>query len=759
MQTTPFVSDSLGTVATAPATLAAEPRQAARALVVVSNRLPFIAERGAHGIQFTRSSGGLVAALDPVLSARGGVWIGWPGLEQEPGEPDDALVPPPGPRIRYRPVALTAREITAYYGGFSNRTLWPLCHYSIGRTRIDARTWTAYERVNQRFARVVADESTDDDQVWIHDYQLARVPHYLRRIAPRRRSAFFLHIPFPAYDVFRILPWCRQVLRGMLSADLVGLHVGAYVQHLLTCAERLLGCDVDRAAETVHFEGREVTVQAHPIGIDSAHVEGLARLAGPRTRGPDDPAQVIGVDRLDYTKGIPQRFLAVERFLERHPEFQGRFVFTQLLVPSREQVREYRDLKRELDEIVGRVNGRFSDTGWSPIRYLVRSLSPAELGALYRHADVALVTPLRDGMNLVAKEYVAAQVDDPGVLVLSELAGAAEELQEALLVNPYDVDAVAEALHRSLTMAPDERDARMTALRDRVRENSVEVWVTRFLQAAETAANRPRAIAPLDRLRRRLQPWLASRPTVALFFDYDGTLTPLRDRPEDARLPEATRQALETAARTPNLDTVIVSGRALADVKRLVGVAGLTYVGNHGFEIEGPGIAFRHPEISRYASAVEGATHELEQLGIPGAQVENKGATLSFHFRLVPEARRKAAIRRARTAIQRRGLQPLLGHQVVEGRPPVPWDKGHAVLYVLVQRHGADWPAHVRALYVGDDATDEDAFRSLHGMGRSICVGAAWDGATQADFALPDPDAVSQLLRWLAAGAFAGRTP
>jgi len=490
MHTTPVDSAGLGPATTAPATLEVEPRPAVRALVVVSNRLPFVAERGPEGIRFTRSSGGLVAALDPVLNTRGGVWIGWPGLEQEPGEPAEALVPPPGPQIRYRPVPLSAREVVAYYGGFSNRTLWPLCHYSIGRTRIDARTWTAYEQVNERFARTVAAESTDADQVWIHDYHLVRVPHYLRRLAPRRRSAFFLHVPFPAYDVFRILPWCRQLLRGMLSADLVGLHVGGYVRHLLTCAERLLGCDVDRATETVHFEGRDVTVQAHPIGIDPDYVDRLARSAGPRARGPDDPAQVIGVDRLDYTKGIPQRFLAIERFLERHPEFQGRFVFTQLLVPSREQVREYRDLKRELDEIVGRVNGRFSDTGWSPIRYLVRSLSPAELGALYRHADVALVTPLRDGMNLVAKEYVAAQVDDPGVLVLSELAGAAEELQEALLVNPFDVDAVAEALHRSLTMAPDERDARMTALRDRVRKNSVDVWVTRFLQAAEEAANR-----------------------------------------------------------------------------------------------------------------------------------------------------------------------------------------------------------------------------------------------------------------------------
>src|SRR5712692_4358510 len=637
MHTTPVDSTGLGAATTAPATLEVEPRPAVRALVVVSNRLPFVAERGPEGIRFTRSSGGLVAALDPVLNSRGGVWIGWPGLEQEPGEPADALVPPPGPQIRYRPVPLSAREDVAYYGGFSNRTLWPLCHYSIGRTRIDARTWAAYEQVNERFARTVAAESTDADQVWIHDYHLVRVPHYLRRLAPRRRSAFFLHVPFPAYDVFRILPWCRQLLRGMLSADLVGLHVGGYVQHLLTCAERLLGCDVDRATETVHFEGRDVTVQAHSIGIDPDYGDRLARSAGPRPRGPDDPAQVIGVDRLDYTKGIPQRFLAIERFLERHPEFQGRFVFTQLLVPSREQVREYRDLKRELDEIVGRVNGRFSDTGWSPIRYLVRSLSPAELGALYRHADVALVTPLRDGMNLVAKEYVAAQVDDPGVLVLSELAGAAEELQEALLVNPFDVDAVAEALATALSMPDDERRARMSALRSRVRANDVHLWVQRFLEAAEVASRRAQATvqSPVDAVERSLAPWLARRPTVALFLDYDGTLTPVAPRPEHATLLEADRQVLELAARAPNLDVVIVSGRSLADVRTLVGIPGLTYVGNHGFEIEGPGLSYSPADVEAYRADVEQAADQLEQLGLEGAWVERKGATVCYHFRQV----------------------------------------------------------------------------------------------------------------------------
>lgn len=738
----------------APVTAAVPDR--ARSLVVVSNRLPFTAERRPDGVRFTPSSGGLVAALDPVLGQRGGVWVGWPGLEQEPGDNPAALVPAAGARVRYRSVSLTGREVAAYYGGFSNRTLWPLFHYLIERMRSDASTWTAYEQVNERFARAAAEESTDDDQVWVHDYQLLRVPYYLRRLAPRRRIAFFLHIPFPAYDVFRILPWSRQLLRGLLAADLVGMHVSAYAQHFITCAERLLGCDVDRAADIVHFEGRDVSVQAHPLGIDPGHVETLARAAGPAAPGTSEPARVVGLDRLDYTKGILERMLAVERLLERSPEFRGRFVFTQVLVPSREQVAEYRSLKRELDEAVGRINGRFSDQGWSPIRYLVRSLSPTELGALYRHADVALVTPLRDGMNLVAKEYVAAQVDEPGVLILSELAGAAEELQEALLVNPFDVDAVAEALHRSLTMPPDERRARMTALRARVRENSVQAWVARFLDAAEHAAARPRSVSQLDRVRRRLQPWLAARPTVALFFDYDGTLTPIQDRPEDAQLPQATRLALESAAHTPNLDTVIVTGRSLADIRRLVGVPGLTYVGNHGFEIEGPGISYRHPDIDRFAGTVSRVATELERLAVPGAQVEAKGATVSYHVRRVPEEGRDRASRRAARIMQRRGLRVVSGKLVVEGRPPVPWHKGAAVLFVLVQRHGADWPARVRALYVGDDATDEEAFGSLRGIGRSICVGGPWEGPTLADQALPDPEAVTQLLRWLAAGAFAG---
>ncbi len=739
---------------------ATAPGPESSALAVVSNRLPFSAERRHGGLSLTRSPGGLVAALEPVLKRLGGVWVGWPGVPQEEIEAAGGLTIPQDDGVCYRAVPLSAREVSQYYGGFSNRTLWPLFHYFVGRATIDSTTWRAYERVNERFAGAVAAEARRGALVWVHDYQLLLVPYFLRRLVPDARLAFFLHIPFPAADVFRVLPWSRNLLRGMLTSDLVGFQIPAYAEHFVACAERLLGCEVDRSAGLIRFEGREVSVQAHPISVDAWAIEQLAGVSAPAPpHDGDRVAEVLGVDRLDYTKGLNERLLAVERFLERYPAYHERVRFTQLLVPSREHVAEYRQLKREIDETVGRINGRFSEGAWTPIRYFVRSLRPEDLVPLYRGADVALVTPLRDGMNLVAKEYVAAQLENDGVLVLSHLAGAAEELQEALVVNPLDTDAVAEMVHRALSMPEDERRARMSALRDRVRAHDVHAWVTRFLEAAKAAAEHARAstASPTDAVLRRLAPWLAQRPTVALFVDYDGTLVPLAARPEDARLADATRQVLEQALRTPRVDLVVVSGRSVADVREMVGLPGVTYVGNHGFEIEGPGISYRYKGLERFLAALGAAAADLEALGIEGAWVEHKGATLAYHLRAVPKAVREKVQRRAEKVLRKRGLRVVVGHYAVEGRPPVDWHKGHAVLFVVGRRHGVQWPARVRALYIGDDATDEDAFRSLKGMGRSICVSPVVPAAgTAADFRLPDPEAVVQLLRWLASGAFAG---
>jgi trehalose 6-phosphate synthase/phosphatase len=579
-------------------------------------------------------------------------------------------------------------------------------------------------------------------------------------MGPRRRVGFFLHIPFPSFEVLRVLPWARHLMRGLLSCDMVGCQSQEHADHLLSCAEQVVGATVDRERGIAYFEGRPTSVQAHPIGIDFNLFQGIAEKCRPPNPNPDPkrPVEILSVDRLDYTKGIPERLRSIETFFERYPKYRGRTVFVQLCVPSRTAVQEYKDLKREVDEAVGRINGRFSDRGWAPIRYLFRSLNQEELVAMYRSARVALISPLRDGMNLVAKEYVATQIEGEGVLILSEMAGAAEEMKEAVQVNPYDVDQVADAIQRALMMPEAERHSRMLALRHRVQAGGVQSWVENFVASAEEAADKAvlaveeRLLRPVDSVRNKLHPWLAKRPTAVLFFDYDGTLTPIVTRPENAVLSSRAKKLLSRAMRTSNLDIAIVSGRALADVKEMVGIPGLTYVGNHGFEIEGPGIEFHHEALQRFQKAVEAAARELQKIDVDGLWVERKGATVTVHLREVAPDQSVAAQRRAAAALRGHKLRVTTGKGIVEGRPPIDWNKGYAVLHVLAVRHGVDWTSRVRALYVGDDVTDEDAFRSLRGMGRSIRVGPATH--TEADFALPDPAAVIELLGWLASGAF-----
>ena len=719
-------------------------------LVVVSNRLPFEVQRGEGRSKLVRSPGGLVTALEGVLSQRGGVWIGWPGVEHDEGQPLPPMPDVDG--VSYHPIPLSGREVTQYYGGFSNRTLWPLFHYFPGRTTIDEATWRAYELVNERFAEAIVAAGDAEALVWVHDYQLMRVPLLVRRARPQQKIAFFLHTPFPATDLLRILPHARELVQGLLGADLVGFHVRDYANHFLDAAERLLGCEVDRVNGRVLYEGRTISVEAHPISIDAALQEQLAKDA-PKT-GPIPVRIILGVDRLDYTKGLRERLLAVEQLFDDNPEYRRKLVFTQIVVPSREKVDEYQAMKREIDELVGRINGRFSDPTWSPIRYLARSFPQAELAALYRDAEIGLVTPLRDGMNLVAKEFVMSQVNEPGVLILSELAGAAAELPEALIVNPHDVVAVAESLQRALEMSGDERRARMQVLRDRVRSNDVAAWARRYLESAEAAAERRASTSsPIDSTRRRLGAWLRERPEIALFLDYDGTLTPIAPRPEDARLSDDMRRAIEAAISAHDIHTVIVSGRGLADVKERVGVEGLTYIGDHGYEIEGPGMSFWQDLADPFQPQLEAALADLVSLRVEGALIERKRATVSYHVRLVPDALRQQATRDAITVLRRRRLAVLEGKMVVEGKPPLPWDKGRAVLHVLKARHGADWHAKVRAVYIGDDATDEFAFRALRGIGKSICVASPGGTRTAADFTLPSPDDVLQLLRWLTSGA------
>jgi trehalose 6-phosphate synthase/phosphatase len=471
-------------------------------LLIASNRLPVTVKAGPDGVSVEPSTGGLATGMKGPHERLGGLWIGWPGdLEglapERRREVDRRLG-----ALRLEPVPLSREEVERYYEGYANAVLWPLFHYAVARLQDAVRDLDAYEAVNARFADAIAARHEPGDLVWIHDYQLMRVPALLRERVPDARIGFFLHIPFPSSEIFRSLPHRERLLEGLLGADLVGFHTAAYVRHFASSALRLLGAttDVDR----LRWRGREVRLGAFPMGIDAARFEALASDDGVRALAEGHRAGgarlVVGVDRLDYTKGIPQRLLAFEALLRRHPELRERVRLVQVAVPSRENVGAYRELRDEVDALVGRINGELATPSWSPIHYLHRGMPAAEVVALYRAADVLAVTPLRDGMNLVAKEFVASRPDEDGVLVLSELAGAAAEMSEALLVNPYDVDAMADALHRALEMPPEERRTRMALLRERVASHDVHWWARTFVAALERAPAAPaRDVAPSPR--------------------------------------------------------------------------------------------------------------------------------------------------------------------------------------------------------------------------------------------------------------------
>lgn len=737
-----------------------------RAVLVLSNRLPFAISRGPKGLEKQASPGGLVSALEPVLRKRGGTWIGWPGIPLRAGESlNEGGLP-----YQLNPVELSEDEVRHYYQGFSNRTLWPLLHSFPQNTQFDPTDFRTYERVNQRFGEAATEAAGSGDMIWIHDYHLMLAPSTLRQRRPESNLGFFLHTPFPSYDIFRLLPWDQELLKGLLDCDLIGFHIESYLHNFLDCVAKRLGARVDHQHGLVDYGDRTIRVAAFPIGIDFALYEQAAtlkplmgeesssdRATAPGPAEPPSGQIILGVDRLDYTKGIPERIRAFELFLERYPEQQEKVTLLQVAVPSRSAVSEYQDLKREIDGLVGRVNGRFATAHWSPIRYVYSSFERDELAALYRDAQVALVTPLRDGMNLVAKEFVACQVEDPGVLVLSRMAGAADTMREALLVNPYNLEETAEAIQRALVMEESERRSRMTALRSRERRNNVERWVQSFLEASAMPPSVPEVPSTTV-----FQDWLGRflhLHRLALFLDYDGTLTPICEHPAKAKLSDSMREVLRSCAARPDTDITVISGRGLKDLREMVDLCELTYSGNHGLEIDGADIPhFRHEDLAHYGERIADLARKLHEIAHAPAWVEEKSYTLTLHVRTLPEAEREPLLTRAREMIRDAGFQPRDAHLALEARPPIAWDKGRAVHHILRAHYGPSWSEHVRVIYLGDDQTDEDAFRFMSGLAMTFRIGPA-DTLTAASRRLPDVKSVEALLNWIASRPEAELSP
>lgn len=726
-----------------------------RRIVLVANRLPVTAKLVGNAVELVPSPGGLATALRRVHARAGSRWIGWAGDLGSEGTVTHSEASARLEAGGLVPVELAASEVRHFYDGFSNGLLWPLFHYMTSRLERDvSEAWKAYRRVNERFAAAAARVVRPGDLVWVHDYHLLLVPALLRRLVPDAAIGFFLHTPFPAAEVFRALPGREELLAGLLAANLVGFHTADYAHHFRYAAVQLSGAE-DHGDELV-FEDRRVHVGAYPLGVDfaalaaqasSPQVAQLAAEWGARVRG--QPI-VLGVDRMDYTKGIPRRLLAIERFLDRSPAWHDRVQFVQVAVPSRERGDEYVAFRRDVHELVGRINGRFGMPGWTPIHLLHRSVDATTLAALYRAASVMLVTPLRDGMNLVAKEYCACRPDEDGVLVLSEFAGAAAELREAVLVNPYDLDATAEAIRRALEMPKAEQYARMHALRATISGTNVDDWAAHVLGDLQHSVPAQRTPQPLAEETPPLGDALQAFRSAArrlLFLDYDGTLVPFAPMPDLAFPDEDLRALLAQLAADEATEVHVLSGRSRVSLDGWLGNLPLTLHAEHGFWSRERGGAWSSvsPAPIEELRAVEAAMSAVARRTL-GSFVERKGASIAFHYRMaepVLAARRLMDLRRDLRSVLAGNLEILEGVRVLEVKVRG-IDKSAAARSVVARSEEKGGACAVLA--IGDDRTDEDVFATLPSNALTVRVG---QGATRARYRIDGPQAVRELLRSL----------
>ncbi len=732
-----------------------------RPLVVVSNRLPVRLEQEDGAWRATPSSGGLVTALRGLEPKP--MWIGWPGADV-PAANHDAIEE----QLAHEslvPVFLGRQEEQLYYRGFCNTALWPLFHYFTSAVAYVEAEWRAYVEVNERFARTIAARAPEGARVWVHDFHLMLVPALLRQLRPDVEIGFFLHIPFPSSEVYRLLPRREELLSGLLGADYLGFHTSDYARHFRATCVRVLGLDVEW--DRIQWQSRTIGIGVHPIGIDTAYFADVVQR--PRTAELHAEYQkrfghrriVLGIERLDYTKGVGLKLEAFERFLQQDPTRVDDVALLQVLVPSRLDHPEYQTLKSQIEESIGRINGTYGKPGLMPVHYMHRSLEPEELVALYRLATVCLVTPVRDGMNLVAQEYVACQAasaatpDCSGALVLSEFAGAAHTLGRALLVNPWHQDQVAQAIAVALDMDADERRERMQTMARSVAAMDCNIWARGFCDALAVNAAANESVARCEPLGREplqeLQRTFVAARKRALFLDYDGTLREMASRPELAAPTDEIRSLLDNLAALPDTEVHLVSGRPRDTMARWFGSMPIHLCAEHGATWRRVGEDWRQdPEMDlSWMPKVRAILEEISR-EVPGTFVEAKSCALAWHYRMadVDYGPWRARELRARLDDELANLptEVLAGRKVVEVRA-AGINKGRYVARVL-RSMAAD--AHL--LCIGDDRTDLDMYPVLPAAAWTVHVGEQRD---EARYVLETPGHVRSLLRLLVAGAAA----
>jgi trehalose 6-phosphate synthase/phosphatase len=726
-------------------------------LVIASNRLPFTVSIKDGRPQFAPSPGGLTTGLWSYLDRSRAdaarrldfLWVGWPGASVAP-EQEAAVRAFGQEHFNAYSVFLPEESMERFYHGFCNRTLWPLFHYFTTLAQFEEEHWKEYQRVNCAFASALAEVLQPDDILWIHDYHLLLLPRLMRERFPHLPIGFFLHIPFPSYEVFRLLPrpWREEIIEGLLGSSLIGFHTHDYTRDFLTSVLRTAG--YEHHLGDLALGDRVVKVDTFPMGIDFAHFAEMAATAEAESRVAElrrnfqGRKVIFSVDRLDYTKGILNRLHGYDHFLKRHPEWRGKVVLIASVAPSRIGVHSYQAMKQELEETVGRIVGAHGNVDWTPLIYQFRSLSAEEIVPLYRLCDVALVTPLRDGMNLVAKEFIASRPDQGGVLILSEMAGASKEMGEALLINPFHLDDFARALEQALTMPVEEQARRNQFLQDRLRRYDVNRWADDFVQALlatqQTEAARSARLLT-GKVSCALLKHYRSAASRVLFLDYDGTLVPFASSPRLARPDSELLELLSRLGADARNNVVIVSGRSRRDLEEWFGGLPVALVAEHGIWLRQQRGQWR--TFKTITAEWMERVRPILQLYVdrlPGALLEEKDFSLAWHYRRADpdQARVRAQELLDTLADYTRNIdvQVLEGRKVIEVRPSG-INKGAAAQEWLKDR------APEFILGIGDDWTDEDLFRALPPGACSVRVGVA---NTAAQYYLSSHTAVRRLL-------------
>ena len=693
-----------------------------RKIIIVSNRLPItLAEDENGAMTLKHSSGGLVAGLREVHDSSNSTWIGYLGSQQK-----QRLAPNLKELLaeaRLEAVHISKKLYSNYYNGYANGVLWPLFHNFLATMSISDEYWEAYTKVNRIFADHILANVTDGAYVWVHDYQLMLLPQFLKEGNSTLKIAYFHHIPFPSSEIFRAIPGRRDLARGLLGADYIGFHTYDYVRHFLQTVQRLVG--IQTKVNEIIYQDRPIKVAAHPLGVDFKTISSLSASLPPvedsyEKLGDKPVIRFLGIDRLDYTKGLPERLQSFREFLKSFPEYVGKASLLQICVPSRQDINSYNKIRAQVERLVGQINGEFSKPGYTPVQYIFRSQPMEEVVRLYKTSDVCLVTPLRDGLNLVCKEFVAAKEHNDGCLILSEFAGAASEMGEALHVNPYDVKEMAAAMKQALEMPREERLDRMRVLRERLRNNDNIAWAKNFMKSwrmhvEESVFESKRLEGATEN---QFLGQLAKKKRLFLFLDYDGTLIPIFKRPELAVPSNRVYQLLNQLSQNRGFIPTIITGRPRSFCEQYFNDVQVNIVAEHGAFIRELGSTWWDQPLQMPAEEFEKFRPDILEMlkmyvaSVPGSHIEEKETCIVWHYR---ESEQTFATSQAQVLgeslqqmLAKTSLSVYHGKKTLEIRQTMA-HKGFGVEYFL-EKEGWD-PKQDALITIGDDTTDEDMHR------------------------------------------------